>query len=97
MGKLSACRKRVLKIAPRIITLVCDVETRLVLRVIAVEEEAGLVGGAKQRLGDDWSAEPVNHRAGLHVATADLEVVVDRFCGEVEELQMDPWRKTAQK
>ena len=60
-----------------------------------MEKEAGLVGGAKQRLGDDWSAEPVNHRAGLHVATADLEVVVDRFCGEVEELEMDPWRETA--
>lgn len=58
-------------------------EPWFVLWVVAVEEEAGLVGGAEQRLGDDRAAEPVDHRAHLQCSTADLQVIVDRFGGEV--------------
>lgn len=47
-------------------------EPWFVLWIVAVEEEAGLVGGAEQRLGDDWTAEPVNDRARLQGSTADL-------------------------
>lgn len=47
-------------------------EPWFVLWIVAVEEEAGLVGGAEQRLGDDWAAEPVNDRAHLQRSTADL-------------------------
>lgn len=54
-----------------------------------MEEKAGLVGGAEQRFGDDGTAEAVNDRAGFQRATADLQVIVDRFCGEVQELEMD--------
>lgn len=70
-------------------TLVRDVETRLILRVVAVEEETGLVGGAEERLGDERPAEAVDDRAGLQRAAADLQVVVDGLGGEVEELQVD--------
>lgn len=70
-------------------TLVRDVEARLVLRVVAVEEETGLVGSAEERLGDERPAEAVDDRAGLHRAAADLQVVVDGLGGEVEELQVD--------
>lgn len=70
-------------------TLVRDVEAWLVLRVVAVEEETGLVGSAEERLGDERPAEAVDDRAGLHRAAADLQVVVDGLGGEVEELQVD--------
>lgn len=70
-------------------TLVRDVEAGLVLRVVAVEEEGGLVGGAEERLGDERPAEAVDDRAGLQRAAADLQVVVDGLGGEVEELQLD--------
>lgn len=53
-------------------TLICHVEPWFVLRIVAVEKEAGLVGGAEQRLGNDWTAEPVNDRAHLQRSTADL-------------------------
>ncbi len=53
-------------------TLICDVEPWFVLWIVTVEEEAGLVGGAEQRLGDEWTAEPVNDRARLQRSTADL-------------------------
>lgn len=69
--------------------MVRDVEAGLVLRVVAVEEEGGLVGGAKERLGEQGSAEAVDDRAGLQRAAADLQVVVDGLGREVEELQMD--------
>lgn len=54
-----------------------------------MEEEAGLVGGAEQRLGDGWTAEPVDDGARLQRSTADLQVIVDRFSGEVEKLEVD--------
>lgn len=66
-------------------------EARLVLRVVAVEEERGLVGGAEERLGDQRPTEAVDDRAGLQGAAADLQVVVDGLGGEVEELQVDSW------
>lgn len=69
--------------------MICDVEAGFVLRVVTVEEEAGLVGGAEEGFRDDRSAKPINHRAGLQSATADLQVIMDRFGGEVHKLQMD--------
>lgn len=47
-------------------------EPWFVLRIVTVEEETGLVGGAEQRLGDDWTTEPVNDGARLQCSTADL-------------------------
>lgn len=60
------------ELAETIFTLICDVEPWFVLWIVTVEEEAGLVGGAEQRLGDDWTAEPVDDRAGLQRSAADL-------------------------
>lgn len=54
-----------------------------------MEEEAGLVGGAEEGLGHLGAAEPVDHRARLQGAAADLQVVVDGLRGEVQELQVD--------
>lgn len=54
-----------------------------------MEEEAGLVGGAEQRLGDLWSTEPVNHRARFQSSTPNLQVVMDCLRGKIEELQVD--------
>lgn len=64
-------------------------ESWFVLGIVTVEEEAGLVGGAEQRLGDDRPTEAVDDRAGLQRSAADLQVVVDRLGGEVHELEMD--------
>lgn len=64
-------------------------EAGLVLRVVAVEEETGLVGRAEERLGDQRPTEAVDDRARLQRAAADLQVVVDGLGGEVEELQVD--------
>lgn len=75
-------------------TLVGDLEARFVLGVVAVEEEARLVGGAEHGLGHLRAAEAVDHRARLQVAAADLQVVVDGLRGEVEELQVDAWGET---
>lgn len=54
-----------------------------------MEEEGGLVGGAKERLGHQRTTEAVDDRAGLQRAAADLQIVVDGLGGEVEELQVD--------
>lgn len=53
-------------------TLISDVEPRFVLWIVTVEEKAGLMGGAEQGLGDDWTTEPVNDRASLQRSAADL-------------------------
>lgn len=53
-------------------TLIGDVKAWFVLWIVTVEEEAGLVGGAEERLGDDWTAEPVDDGARLQRSTADL-------------------------
>lgn len=53
-------------------TLICDVEPWFVLWIVTVEEEAGQVGGAEQRLGDDWATEAVDDWSGLQCSTADL-------------------------
>lgn len=58
-------------------------EPWFVLWIITVKEEAGLVGGAEQRLRDDRATESVNDWARLQRSTADLQVVVDGFSGEV--------------
>lgn len=54
-----------------------------------MEEEASLVGGAEQGLGDVWSTEPVNHCARLQRSTPNLQVVMDCLRGKIEELQVD--------
>lgn len=73
-----------------LLTLVDNVEARLVLGVVAVEEESGLVGGAKERVGHHGATEPINHCSCLQAPTAHLQIVMDRFCGEVQKLKMDP-------
>lgn len=53
-------------------TLKSDVEARFVLWIVTVEKEAGLVRGAEQWLGDEWTAVSVNDGARLQRSTADL-------------------------
>lgn len=67
-------------------------EARLVLRVVAVEEQGGLVSGAEQGVGHRRAAEPINYCPRLQATTAHLQIVVDRLRGEVQELQVDPWK-----
>lgn len=55
-----------------VFTLICDAEPWFVLRIVTVEKEAGLVGGAEQRLWSDWAAESINDGACLQRSTADL-------------------------
>lgn len=69
-----------------LLTFIGDVKAGFVLWIIAVEEEAGLVGGAKERLRDDRTAEPVNHWATVWGATPNLQVIMNRLGGEVQEL-----------
>ncbi len=66
-------------------------ETGFVLRVVAVKEEAGLVGRAEERFWNNGPAEPIDHRARVQRPASDFKVVVHSFRGEVEELQMNPW------
>lgn len=67
-------------------------ETGFVLRVVAVEDEARLVGGAEKRLGNDGAAEPVHHGAWIWTPTPNLQIVVYGLGGEIQELQVNPWR-----
>lgn len=71
------------------LTLVCNVKSRFILRIITVEEEAGFMRGAEQRLGNLRPTEPVNHRSSLRRPASDLQVVVDRLGGKVQELHVD--------
>ena len=73
-----------------LLTLVDNVEAWLVLGVVAVEEESGLVGGAEEGVWHHGATEPINHCSCLKAPTAHLQIVMDRLCGEVQELQMDP-------
>lgn len=73
-----------------LLTLIDNVKAGLVLGVVTVEEESGLMGGAEQRAWHHWAAEPINHRPRFQVPTPHFQVVVDRLCGEVQELQVDP-------
>ncbi len=66
-------------------------ETGFVLRVVAVKEEAGLVGRAEERFWNNGPAEPIDHRARVQRPATDFKVVVHSFRGEVEELQVNPW------
>lgn len=54
-----------------------------------MEEEAGFMRGAKERLWNLWPTEPVNHCASLRRPASDLQVVVNRLSGEVQELHVD--------
>ncbi len=71
------------------LTLVCNVKSRFILGIVAVKEEAGFMGGAEERLGNLWPTEPVNHCTSLTRPASDLQVVVDCFGGEVQELHVD--------
>lgn len=66
-------------------------ETGLVLGVVAVKEEAGLVGRAEERLWNNRPTEPIDHRTRVQRPATDLKVVVHGLRGEVEELQVNPW------
>ena len=74
-------------------TLICDVEPWFVLWVVAVEEESGLMGGAKERVGQHRATGPINHCARLQVPASHLQIVMNRLCGEVHKLQMDPLKE----
>lgn len=45
-------------------------EARLVLGVVAVEEESGLMGGAEERVGHNGATETVDHGSRLQVSAA---------------------------
>lgn len=72
------------------LTLIDNVEARLVLGIVTVEEQSGLVGGAEQRAWHRWATEPVNHCSRLQASTPHLQIVVDRLSREVQKLQVDP-------
>lgn len=55
-----------------ILTLVDNVEARLVLGVVTVEEESGLVGGAKERVRHHGATEPINHCSCVQAPAAHL-------------------------
>lgn len=76
-----------------LLTLIDNVEAGLVLGVVTMEEECGLMGGAEQRAWHHWAAEPINHRSHFQAPTPHLQVVVDGLCGEVQKLQVDPWKE----
>lgn len=63
-----------------LLTLIDNVEARLVLGVVAVEEESGLVCGAKERVWHHGAAEPINHCSRLQAPTAHLQIVMNRLC-----------------
>lgn len=61
----------------------------LVLGVITVKEESGLMRGAEKRVGHHRATEPVDHCSCVQTPAANLQVVMNGLCGEVQELQMD--------
>lgn len=76
-----------------LLTLVDNVKAMLVLGVVAVEEESGLMRGAKERVGQHRATGPINHCARLQVPASHLQIVMNRLCGEVHKLQMDPLKE----
>lgn len=52
-------------------------EARFVLRVVAVEEQSGLVGSAKEGVGHRGAAEPINHASCFQSPTAHLQIVMN--------------------
>lgn len=66
------CKHDVGELTESTFTLIHDVEPGFVLRVVAVEKKAGLVGGAEQRLWNDRPTEAVNHTPRLHCSTSNL-------------------------
>lgn len=73
-----------------LLTLIGNVEARLVLGIVTVEEESGLMGGAEQRAWHHWATEPINHCPCFQTSTPHLQIVMDRLCREVQKLQVDP-------
>lgn len=63
-----------------LLTLIYNVEARLVLGIVTVEEESGLMGGAEQRAWHHWATEPINHCPRFQTSTSHLQIVVDRLC-----------------
>lgn len=55
-----------------------------------MEEQSSLMGGAEKRIGQRGATEPINHCSCLKAPTADLQIVMNRLCGEVQKLEMDP-------
>lgn len=73
-----------------LLTLIDNVKASFVLGVVAVEEECGLVCGAKKRVRNHGAAEAINHCSRLQAPTPHFQIVMHRLCGEVQKLQMDP-------
>lgn len=71
------------------LTLVCNVKSRFILGIVAVEEEACFMGCAEERVRNLRPTEPVNHYTGLTRSASDLQVVVDCLGGEVQELNVN--------
>lgn len=65
-------------------------EARLILGVVTVEEQSGLVCGAKERVRHRGTTKAINHCSRLQVPAAHLQIVMDRLGGKVQKLQMDP-------
>lgn len=65
------------------LTLVDDVEAGFVLGVVAVEEESGLMGGAKEGVRHHRATEPIYHCSSLQTPTAHLQVIMNGLCWEV--------------
>lgn len=64
-------------------------EARLVLGVVAVEEQSGLMCGTEERVWHHRATEAINHCSCLQAPTAHLQIVMNRLCGEVQKLQVD--------
>lgn len=69
-------------------TSVSQLEPLPVLGVVAVEVDEGLVGGAQQGGGQVGTAELPDQRAGAVWPILDLQEVVIRLRGEVQELDV---------
>lgn len=77
-------------------TLVRELEPRPVLRVVAVEADERVVRGAEQRRGQVRAAELADQGAAGPGAVLDLQVVVVRFRGEVQEPEVHACERHAE-
>lgn len=73
-----------------LLTLIDNVKASFVLGVVAVEEECGLMRGAKKRVRNHRAAEAINHCSCLQAPTPHFQIVMHRLRREVQKLQMDP-------
>lgn len=74
--------------------MVRELEPRPVLRVVAVEADERLVRGAEQRRGQVRAAELPDQGAAGRGAVLNLQVVVVRFRGKVQKLNVHAYENT---